>query len=154
MPLLCWDGSPHEWVGAKTLYSLASARPQDLGLACWVRSRPLEGRLVLIRRARRGRKDHSLQGPARRSRLSRQHAKRSREPWLLIASPSLQEVSARQIVNLYQTRMQIEENFRDTKSVTLGLGIANERRTTFARAENLLLIAALATFALWVIGCV
>lgn len=148
-----WDGAPHEWVGAKSLYAIATPRAQDLGLAYWVRYRPLEGRLVLIRQARQGRKDRSLQGPVRRSRLSRQHAERAREPWLLIASPSLQDDSARQIVRMYRTRMQIEENFRDTKSVAYGLGIANERHTSFERATNLLLIAALATFALWVIGC-
>lgn len=150
---VCWDGAPHEWVGAKSLFALATTRPQDLGPAYWVRSRPLAGRLVLVRRARRGRKDRSLQGPTRRSRLSRRHAARAREPWLLIASPSLQDASSRQIVTLYQTRMQIEENFRDTKSVTYGLGIANECRTSFERAANLLLIAALATFVLWMIGC-
>ncbi len=72
---------------------------------------------------------------------------------MLIASLSLQYLRAKQIVRLYQTRMQIEENFRDTKSVAYGLGIANGRYTSLARAANLLLIAALATFALWVIGC-
>jgi len=148
-----WDGAPHEWVGAKSLYALATPRAQDLGLACWVRHRPLEGRMVLIRQARQGRKDRSLQGPVRRSRRSRRNAERAREPWLLIASPSLHDDSARQLVRMYRTRMQIEENFRDTKSTAYGLGIANECHTSFERAANLLLIAALATFALWVIGC-
>lgn len=48
--------------------------------------------------------------------------------------------------------MQIEENFRDTKSVAYGLGIARENRTTLTRASNLLLIAALATLVLWANG--
>ena len=56
-------------------------------------------------------------------------------------------------MRLYKTRMQIEEGFRDTKSVVYGLGIATGRYTSFARAANLLLIAALASFLLWVIGC-
>ncbi|MGH7239847.1 MAG: hypothetical protein ACREHG_07245, partial [Candidatus Saccharimonadales bacterium] len=50
--------------------------------------------------------------------------------------------------------MQIEENFRDTKSPTYGLGIARCRHTSFMRATNLLLLAALASFLLWLIGCV
>lgn len=41
-----------------------------------------------------------------------------------------------------KTRIQIEEGFRDSKSVTYGLGIANGRRTTLIRAANLLLIPA------------
>jgi len=147
-----WDGAPYEWIGAKSLYALATARAQDLGIAHWVRRASLAGRLVLIRHPKVGRKDRALTGRARRSRLSRKHAKRAAEPWLLIASPSLDTLGVKQLVRLYKTRMQIEENFRDTKSVAYGLGIANGRYTSFARATNLLLIAALAGFALWLIG--
>lgn len=148
-----WEGAPYEWISAKSLYAITTTRPQQLGSAQWVRHHPLQGCLVLIRQAKQGRKDRSLKGAARHSRQSRKHAQRAAEPWLLIASLSLQDLSAKQIVRLYKTRMQIEENFRDTKSVAYGLGIANGRYTSFARAANLLLIAALATFALWVIGC-
>lgn len=148
-----WDGAPFEWIPAKSLYAQATSRAQDLGEARWVRRAPLAGRLVLIRQSKAHRKDRTLNGVARRSGLSRKHAQRAAEPWLLIASPSLQHYCAKQIVKLYKTRMQIEENFRDTKSVAYGLGIARGRHTSFARATNLLLIAALAMFVLWLIGC-
>lgn len=150
---LMWDGAPHEWVPAKSLFALASPRAQDLGTARWVRRGPLAGRLVLMRHPRQGRKDRRLAGGVRQSRLSRRHAQRAREPWLLIASTSLDALNARQIVRLYKTRMQIEENFRDTKSAAFGLGVAKGRYTPFERAANLLLIAALAAFVLWLIGC-
>lgn len=150
---ICWEGAPQEWIGAKSLYALATPRAQELGPAQWVRRAPLSGCLVLIRHPRQGRKDRSLRGTPRHSKLSRKHAVRNREPWLLIASRSLQAYSPKQLVRLYKTRMQIEENFRDTKSVAYGLGIANGRYTAFERAANLLLIAALASFALWMIGC-
>ena len=148
-----WRGAPADWISAKSLHGIAAIRAQDLGGALWVRNHPLAGRLVLIRQNRRGRKHRSLAGTARRSRLSRKHAAGAREPWLLIASHSLCDLSARQLVRLYKTRMQIEEGFRDTKSVAYGLGIANGQHTSFMRAANLLLIAALASFLLWVIGC-
>ena len=148
-----WSGAPSDWISAKSLHGIASIRAHDLGDALWVRNHPLAGRLVLIMQNLRGRKHRSLAGPARRGHQSRKHAVRAREPWLLIASHSLQDLSAKQLVRLYQTRMQIEEGFRDTKSVAYGLGIANGRHTTLARAANLLLIAALASFLLWVIGC-
>ena len=150
--LVVWEGAPYEWIAAKSLYVLATTRPKDLGTVQWVRRCPLAGRLVLIRQPKRGRKDRGLNGVTRHSRLSRKHAQRSAEPWLLIASDSLAFYRATQIVNLYKTRMHIEENFRDTKSVVYGLGIARGRYTSFERATNLLLIAALAMFALWVIG--
>ncbi|MGH9624773.1 MAG: IS4 family transposase [Bryobacteraceae bacterium] len=148
-----WEGAPYEWVGAKSLHALAHARAQELGTAQWVRSNPLTGRLVLIRHPRKGRTDPSRNGITRQSRHSRKQAKRSSEPWLLIASPSLSVYSAKRIVRLYRTRMQCEENFRDTKSPAYGLGIAKGQHTSFARVANLLLIAALAAFALWLIGC-
>jgi hypothetical protein len=151
--MLRWEGAPYQWVSAKSLHTLASTRAQVLGTAQWVRSNPLSGRLVLIRHRGKGRTDYSRKGVTRQSRHSRKNAKRSVEPWLLIASPSLQSYSAKRIVRLYKTRMQCEENFRDTKSVAYGLGIAKRRCTSLERASNLLLIAALAAFALWLIGC-
>jgi hypothetical protein len=150
---LIWEGAPHEWIPAKSLYGLADPKAQDLGSAQWVRRAPLCGRLILMRHPRKGRKDRTLAGPAHRSRLSRKHARSTKEPWLLIASPSLHSLNARQFVRLYKTRMQIEENFRDTKSDSYGLGIARQRHTAFERAMNLLLIAALAGLVLWLIGC-
>ncbi|MGH8372091.1 MAG: transposase, partial [Gammaproteobacteria bacterium] len=126
---------------------------QDLGQAEWVRRASLAGHLILIRHPKRGRKDRTLAGASRRSRLSRKHARQVREPWLLVAAPSLTNFTPRQIVRIYKTRMQIEENFRDTKSTRYGLGIARGRHTSFMRATNLLLLAALASFLLWLIGC-
>lgn len=151
--LVQWRGAPTDWISARSLHGIAAIRAQDLGDALWVRNHPLAGRLVLIRKPRRGRKDPSLRGATRRNRLSRKHARGAREPWLLIASTGLHDFRAKQIVRLYKTRMQIEEGFRDTKSASYGLGIANGRYTSYARAANLLLIAALASFMLWLIGC-
>jgi hypothetical protein len=148
-----WSGAPSDWISAKSLHGIAGIRAQDLGNALWVRNHPLAGRLVLIMQNLRGRKHRSLTGSARRGHQSRKHAVRAREPWLLIASHSLHNLSAKRLVRLYKARMQIEEGFHDTKSVAYGLGIANGRHTTLRRAANLLLIAALASFLLWLIGC-
>lgn len=48
--------------------------------------------------------------------------------------------------------MQIEEGFRDTKSTHYGLDLANERRIQAEHRANLLLIAALVSFSLWLVG--
>lgn len=151
---LRWQGSPQDWVPAKSLYRLGTPQAKTLGDALWVRSQPLPGRLVVVRHPARGRHDKTLHGHQRRSNMSRKHAKQAKEPWLLIASPSLQARTAKEIVRLYKTRMQIEENFRDTKSTRVGLGIARQHNTRLERARNLLLIAALASFVLWLIGSI
>ncbi len=48
--------------------------------------------------------------------------------------------------------MQIEEGFRDTKSKHHGLDLTRESRIQAERRANLLLIAALIVFALWLVG--
>jgi hypothetical protein len=48
--------------------------------------------------------------------------------------------------------MQIEEGLRDTKSTHYGLDFTSESRIEAERRVNLLLIAALFIFALWITG--
>jgi len=143
---------PDEWVSAKSLYAKATRKPKLLGSAHWVRSNPLDGLLVTFYRKPKGRKHLTAHRSPARSGQSRKQAKREKEPWLLVVSPSLQAYSAVRVVEYYRTRMQIEEGFRDTKSTPYGLDLADESRIQADRRANLLLIAALVTFALWLIG--
>lgn len=75
-----------------------------------------------------------------------------REPWLLSSSPGLAHLSAQAIVNLYAQRMRIEQQFRDTKSCALGLGLRQARSSGVARLQVLLLIAHVATLTKRLIG--
>ena len=61
-------------------------------------------------------------------------------------------VRSKQIVGIYKTRMQIEEGFRDCKSVHYGLCLSQHRRMNRQRRSVLCLIAACAIFILWCIG--
>lgn len=140
------------WLPAKSLYAKATRKPKLLGLAHWVRSHSLTGELVAYYRKPKGRKHLTLQKIPAKSRYSRKQAEREKEPWLLVLSPSLKTYSAVLIVSYYRTRMQIEESFRDTKSSNYGLDLACESRIEAERRANLLLIAALTIFALWLIG--
>jgi hypothetical protein len=52
------------------------------------------------------------------------HQKDAREPWLVVFKlPQRFMNKANLAVNLYSQRMQIEENFRDTKNNKLGIGL-------------------------------
>ena len=82
---------------------------------------------------------------------SRKNAQREREPWLLMASPSL-TLSARQLVTLYARRMQIELSFRDLKSHRYGQAFEDSLTRKGPRIEVLLLLSALAAFAAWLVG--
>ena len=83
---------------------------------------------------------------------SEKNAHRERSPWLIVTSLDNKYANTRQILNLYKTRMQIEEGFRDIKNSRWGLAFNEARCSTTYRYENLLLVAHLATFAVWMIG--
>jgi hypothetical protein len=117
-----------------------------------VRNNPLSGQLVTFFRPSKGRKHLTVQRSPAKSKHSRKQAAREKEPWLLVVSPSLKAYSAVRVVDYYRTRMQIEEGFRDTKSTHYGLDLTRESRIQAERRANLLLIAALIIFALWLVG--
>lgn len=149
---VCSDAASSQWFSAKTLYQQATTRPQDLGCVDWVRSSPLASRLTLIRQPKRRRRDLNLSGKTRRSKHSHAHASREREPWLLVSSLSLKDHTAKQLVSLYRTRMQIEESFRDHKAAGYGLGLSQHRRISATRRAVLCLLASLAQFVFWCVG--
>lgn len=151
--LVAWQGDTGEpWFAATSLYARATPNPARLGAILWVRRQPLAAFLVLAGSPKQGRKRLTQAGKPCQSGHSKKQAKRENEPWLLVASLSLRAFTARQVVRLYQTRMQIEEGFRDSKSHCYGLGVANANRIGPQRRANLLLVAALAAFLLWCIG--
>jgi hypothetical protein len=151
---IAWRGTDtgERWFGATSLYPRATKIPTCLGTVQWVRRQPLAAFLVLVRPPKKGRQQLTQAGQKDRSQHSKKQAKREHEPWLLVASLSLQAFTAKQAMKLYQTRMQIEEGFRDTKNHRYGLGVANANRIGQQRRTNLLLVAALAAFLLWCIG--
>lgn len=77
---------------------------------------------------------------------------RARGPWLLVHGARLRRYAPEQIVAFYAQRMQIEENFRDSKSAVYGLGLDISRSRSARRWQALLLIATLAAFLLWHVG--
>lgn len=140
------------WFGCKTLYAKASSTPKDLGQFRYVRSNPVGCRLVLIKKRPRGRHRTTVHGKITRSRRSLKQAQGQKEPWLLAVSPQLNELSAKQVVAIYSGRMQIEQTFRDVKNPRWGLGLWHSQTKKPDRLACLLLIGALACYALWLIA--
>lgn len=108
--------------------------------------------VVLVRRPRAKRKFYCCPGHGSSSKAAHEARVSAREPWLLVHGTRLRAYAPEQIVAFYAQRMQIEENFRDNKSVGYGLGQDIGRSRSAARWQALLLIATLATFLLWHIG--
>ncbi|MCG6941365.1 MAG: transposase, partial [Thiohalocapsa sp.] len=87
-----------------------------------------------------------------RSKKANNAARSAKEPWLLVASPTLAARGAKRLVGMYRQRMQIEEAFRDMKSQHFGEGLERSRSRSAGRYTLLVLIASLAAFVLWLVG--
>jgi hypothetical protein len=140
------------WRGCKSLYADTRGRSRDLGRAEYARSNPVQCRLVMIKRTPKGRKCKTVFGKPSRSRHSNKQRAGQTEPWLLAVSPDLSTLSADAAVTMYGTRMQIEQTFRDLKSNQWGMGLTSSQTRNAKRLGVLLLIAALLSFTLWLIG--
>lgn len=109
---------------------------------------------VIYQRSAKGRKAKKMRGGTSQRTTDKTHEKDAKEPWFLVFKlPTKFMNSAKTVVNLYAQRMQIEENFRDTKNNKLGIGLACANSRSVERYDNLLLIAALILYILWCIGC-
>jgi hypothetical protein len=120
---------------------------------CWLTRRfRFACDMVLYRRRAVGGKRYGRAGHGATPKARREAKASAREPWLLAHSPRLRPYRAEQIVAMYARRMQIEENFRDSKSADLGMGLQISQSRSALRLHALLLVGTLAAFLLWHIG--
>ncbi len=141
-----------EWKGCKSLYPRATAKPVNLGWFTYVRSNPTLCRLVIFKKAAKGRHCKTAFGKQARSAKSLKSRASQVEPWLLAISPGLTSLSAKAVVALYAGRMQIEQTFRDVKNSQWGMGLSQSQTRKHERLGILLLIGTLLSYALWLIG--
>ena len=140
------------WFSCKTLYKRASSSPKYLGSMQLTRNTPIHCQFVVYKSKPMGRSKITCEGKRARSAHSEQCAKREREPWLLVTSLLVTSKLAKKVVSIYSTRMQIEEAFRDTKSIRYGIGFELNLTRSAERLQILLLVAMVATFVLWLLG--
>lgn len=136
----------NDWIAVRDLFARAKLRAADLGTANCARSNPVSVRITLAAHAAKGRHRLTLFGKRRVGHSSAKSARSGREPWLLASSAGLQHLTASAIVALYAQRMRIEQSFRDTKSLRVGMGLEVARSRSASRLQMLLLIAHLAMF--------
>ena len=72
-----------------------------------------------------------------RTHNDRRCEKSAKEPWLLATSMS---ANAQTVVDIYSFRMQIEQNYRDTKNHRWGWALDQRRSRSYERIEVLLLM--------------
>ena len=135
------------WCYIHSLYREATARVRHIGWRCLSRQHRYWGRLYLVRawRARSGR-------PRKRRNRRAKYRQMHRTPWLLATSLPHHRGAGTRIKRIYAQRMQIEETIRDLKSHRFGFALRYARTKRPERLEALLLVAALATLILWLLG--
>lgn len=148
--MVCEQGQ-EQWRGCKSWYPMARKKARDLGLFRYARSNPVDCRLVTYMSAPKQRHRLTKHGQPCRSAHSKKVREGQVEPWLLAVSPGL-TLSAKRVVLAYQGRMQIEQTFRDLKGERLGMGLDSCQTQCTNRMAVLLLIGALVSYTLWIIG--
>ena len=142
------------WFSAKQLYRRARATPCTVGELWLTRSAPWKTRAYLYRKPPAGRHRFTVQGKRKRNGQSEKQATRETEPWLLVSNLPPRRHLAKQVIAIYRDRMTIEEAFRDLKAPRHGFAFRQNLGRNTMRIASLLLIAAIASVALWLTGLV
>jgi hypothetical protein len=134
----------NEWFPLKSLYEIAKYT--------LAKGNPLDTNLVIFKGKPKNRFKKNLVGKKVRCSSSLKHAKRESEPLLVATSLCINQFNSKQIIELYQTRMQIEEGFRDLKNERAGFSLRQNRSMSVGRLSVALVIGAIAMLVLWILG--
>ena len=155
-------GSRH-WLAVEDLYSQTSRGKtlyiglSELGKKAY--KTRIKGVLMTHWGNKKGRKTKTIRYPD----AHKSYSKLNSEPWVLFSNlykdkRFADEKKPRPLLSFmkkaYAKRMQIEQNFRDDKSIRYGFGWRLSGTKNPAKISLLLLIASIASFILWMIGFV
>ncbi len=141
------------WYSCKNWFTKATNKAQNLGRILYGKTVKFSCHGVLYRGNTQGRKKLKKRGGQSQCTTVKYQQQKAKEAWLLVFNlPRSLSKQPQKIVKLYKQRMQIEENFRDTKNSRLGISLEFSNSRSAERFDNLLLIAALILFILWCLG--
>jgi hypothetical protein len=141
-----------EWQSIDKLYKNAISIPQYFGNGFIGKKSKTPVSFHLYKEVYKARKSKKIKNKPKFSHLDKIYSKQHTTPWVIVTSHSVQNRSAKQIINNYYSRMQIEQNFRDDKSERFGYGFRFGRTRSIKRLSILLFIAAICSFILMIIG--
>lgn len=141
------------WNGLTELYTKATLRPKTFS-GYITQSNPLAVNMTLYKERAKGRKDLNCFGKPRQNSNSRQHADSATDPWLITTSLPMKSNLGKKLVNIYKTRMQIEEGFKDMKCVRTGQSMSLHSSYKTERLSNLVLLTTLANWVNYLCGTI
>lgn len=141
------------WCSCKKWFEKATNKAQMINRIYYGKMVQFSCQGLLYKENNQGRKTLKKRGGQSQCTTVKYQQKKAKEPWLLVFNlPSSLSKHPLKVVRLYKQRMQIEENFRDTKNARLGISLEFSNSRSAERFDNLLLIAALILFILWCVG--
>lgn len=147
-----FDFESNSWKKTYSLYCKATDKACFVGKVLLTKKTQLQSSLYLFRGKNQGRKRLTKTNKRSKRTHSKVQSKAHRDPLLLSTSLPHDGYTAKQIINVYQKRMEIEEEFRDLKSPRYGFGLKFSGTRSAERLQVLLLIALLASFICWLIA--
>lgn len=141
-----------DWVRSEIIFETATGHARYQGHIDLARNNPLACHAYLLKKKKQGRIKKNQFGERCASKHSEKNAHRERTPWLIVTSLTGGTTMTKRVINIYKTRMQIEESFRDMKNLRWGFRLREAKSMATYRYENLMLVGTLATFALWLMG--
>lgn len=142
------------WHCCKYWYAQANSKAESLGEISYSKSTQFKCNSTLYQGTIKGREKSKMRGGKSNCTTDKYYAQKAKEPWLLVFNLPEHLQQPCMVVKLYKQRMQIEENFRDTKNGRIGISLEYANSKTPERFDNLMLIASLTLFALWCMGYV
>jgi Transposase DDE domain len=137
----------------KDLFKLATHTPKFINSYILTKSNQLKTNFYIYQGLPKGRHKWTKTAPKKiaKDKDSKKHGKSYREPWVLVSS--LEGIcNARTVINRYKSRMTIEENLRDTKSIQSGFSMSENHTIKPERYIVWLILAALASVIAWIVG--
>ena len=138
----------NNWAQCSTLYEQANDKPRYIGEADLTKTHQLKTHLYQLKKLPEQKKSKNKRKVVYGSK-EKEYSNAAKKPWLI--ATSLKAFPAN-IMKIYGARMMIEHDFRDTKDPAHGLGLRVGRCRDPIRLGIMLLIGALATYILWLIG--
>lgn len=141
------------WVSCTELHAKANKRAKCLGAIKLCKKQKIPAYLYLLKEKRKTAKSRKKYNKKYGKKGELNYRKSAIDPWILASSlPGTSPIKIKRVIEIYKSRMQIEEGFRDLKNSKYGFGLRNAHSRSVKRVTVLLFIAMLAALIAWLFG--
>lgn len=142
-----------KWISCTELHSRANKKAKCLGEVKLCRKQAIPAYLYLLKEKRKTAKSRKKYNKKNGKKGEINYRKSAIDPWILASSlAGTSPIKIKRVIDIYKSRMQIEEGFRDLKSPKYGFGLRNSYSRSTNRVLILLIIAMMAALIAWMLG--